>query len=116
MTSFRSRSSPTACTAASGGCSSCPTPSSRCPAGSARFDETIEIITWRQLKLHDKPILVCDVAGSAAPLLAAIEAAIAGGFARPETRALFERTDGIEATIARLRQLRAANGGAAALL
>jgi uncharacterized protein (TIGR00730 family) len=86
------------------------------PGGLGTFDETIEIITWRQLKLHDKPILVCDVAGSAAPLLAAIEAAIATGFARAETRGLFERTDGIEATIARLRQLRAAGGGAAGLL
>jgi uncharacterized protein (TIGR00730 family) len=86
------------------------------PGGLGTFDETIEIITWRQLKLHDKPILVCDVAGSAAPLMAAIEAAIATGFARADTRALFERTDGIQATIARLRQLRAAHGGAAALL
>ena len=86
------------------------------PGGLGTLDETIEIITWRQLKLHDKPILVCDVAGSAAPLLAAIEAAISAGFARAETRALFERTDGVAATIERLSHLHAARSGTAALL
>jgi uncharacterized protein (TIGR00730 family) len=86
------------------------------PGGLGTLDETIEIITWRQLGLHDKPILVCDVVGSAAPLLAAIEAAIAAGFAPAGARALFERTDGVETTLARLQQLQAVRNGAAALL
>lgn len=51
------------------------------PGGIGTLDETIEIITWRQLKLHDKPILICDINGSARPLLAAIEATVAMGFA-----------------------------------
>ncbi len=86
------------------------------PGGLGTLDETIEILTWRQLKLHNKPILVCDVAGSAAPLLAAIEAAIATGFAPVEARTLFERTDGVAATIERLLRLQAVRNGAAALL
>ena len=86
------------------------------PGGLGTLDETIEIITWRQLKLHDKPILICDVAGSAAPLLAAIEAAIENGFARPDLRDLFERADGVGATVERLQHLHAANGGKAARL
>jgi uncharacterized protein (TIGR00730 family) len=85
------------------------------PGGLGTLDEIVEIMTWRQLGLHDKPVLVCDVAGSAAPLQGLIEAAIAAGFARPETRLLFERTDGAEATIARLRQLHAPRRAAANL-
>jgi hypothetical protein len=86
------------------------------PGGLGTLEETIEVMTWRQLGLHDKPILLCDVAGSAAPLLAAIEAAIASGFAPEAARALFERTEGVGATIERLQQLHAARNGEAALL
>jgi uncharacterized protein (TIGR00730 family) len=75
------------------------------PGGLGTLDETVEIITWRQLGLHDKPILLCDIAGSAAPLLAAIEAAIASGFAPARARDLFEVTDGVEPLLERLRTL-----------
>lgn len=78
------------------------------PGGLGTLDETIEIVTWRQLRLHDKPILLCDVAGSAAPLLATIEASIATGFALPEIRRLFEVCDGVDAALARLETLSAA--------
>lgn len=86
------------------------------PGGLGTLDETIEIITWRQLRLHDKPILICDVQGSAAPLLAAIAAMIAAGFAKPEVCDLFEVVDGVPAVLARLRGLSGAAGGMAARL
>ena len=75
------------------------------PGGLGTLDETVEIITWRQLGLHDKPILLCDIAGSAAPLLAAIEAAISLGFAPVRARDLFEVTDGVAPLLERLRAL-----------
>jgi uncharacterized protein (TIGR00730 family) len=75
------------------------------PGGLGTFDETFEIITWRQLGLHDKPILICDVAGWARPLAGLVDAAVASGFAYPSSRALFEVCDGVPALLQRLRQL-----------
>jgi uncharacterized protein (TIGR00730 family) len=75
------------------------------PGGLGTFDETFEIITWRQLGLHDKPILICDVAGWARPLAGLVDAAVASGFAFPSSRALFEVCDGVPALLQRLRQL-----------
>jgi uncharacterized protein (TIGR00730 family) len=75
------------------------------PGGLGTLDETVEIMTWRLLRLHDKPILLCDVEGSAAPLNALIEAVIAQGFAGPEARDTFERVSGVPALLDRLRAL-----------
>jgi uncharacterized protein (TIGR00730 family) len=75
------------------------------PGGLGTLDETVEVITWRQLGLHDKPILLCDIAGSTAPLQAAIEAAITLGFASARARDLFEVMEGVGPMLERLRAL-----------
>ena len=75
------------------------------PGGLGTYDETIEIITWRQLGLHDKPVVLCDVAGSARPLIAALEAAVEMGFAGAETRSLYAVADGAEAVLPLLATL-----------
>jgi hypothetical protein len=75
------------------------------PGGLGTLDETIEILTWRQLRLHDKPILLCDVAGSAGPLVAAIDAAIARGFTPDTARTWYEVLDGVPALLQRLKTL-----------
>ncbi len=75
------------------------------PGGLGTLDETVEMITWRQLRLHDKPVLLCAVAGSATPLLDAIEAMIAAGFATASVRGLFEVAEGVEVVLERLDQL-----------
>jgi uncharacterized protein (TIGR00730 family) len=69
------------------------------PGGIGTMDETIEIISWRQLGLHGKPIYICDIAGSAGPLVAAIEGAIAQDFALPTARALFTVVSGVPALL-----------------
>lgn len=70
--------------------------------GLGTLDETFEILTWRQLGLHAKPIIVCNVAGSADALLGAIEAAIAMGFAKPDIRGLYEVVDGVANLLERI--------------
>lgn len=72
------------------------------PGGIGTMDETIEIVTWRQLHLHDKPIYVCDIAGSAAPFVSAIHGMIAQGFTGPEVLNLFTVVTGVPALLDRL--------------
>jgi hypothetical protein len=59
------------------------------PGGLGTLDETFEIITWRQLRLHDKPIIVVDVAGYWSPFQALIDHVVTSGFAKPSVRNLF---------------------------
>ena len=63
------------------------------PGGLGTLDEAFEIITWRQLGLHDKPILLIDSGGYWQPFRALLAHVIAGGFARPETAQLVTVVD-----------------------
>jgi uncharacterized protein (TIGR00730 family) len=58
------------------------------PGGLGTLDETFEIVTWKQLRLHESPIIVLDVNGYWSPLIALVEATIRGGFAHPEVAEL----------------------------
>ena len=70
------------------------------PGGYGTLDETVEALTWRQLRLHDKPILICNVAGWADALLAAFDAMRISGFAYGD--ALYEVFPDVGSTLARL--------------
>jgi uncharacterized protein (TIGR00730 family) len=83
------------------------------PGGLGTFDEAFEIITWRQLGLHDKPIMICDEAGWARPFVALIEHAIAQGFASPSAAGLYEVLPDARAVVERLARLPVGTGGPA---
>ncbi|HQT88746.1 MAG TPA: TIGR00730 family Rossman fold protein [Acidiphilium sp.] len=72
------------------------------PGGLGTLDELIEILTWKQLERHAKPILLCDVQGWAGPVVGLIDHVIRAGFARGSARDLFEVVEGVEAILVRL--------------
>jgi hypothetical protein len=51
------------------------------PGGGGSLDEFFEVLTWRQLGLHAKPILVLNTAGYWDPLMALIDRIVTEGFA-----------------------------------
>lgn len=58
------------------------------PGGAGTADEFFEIVTWRQLRLHVKPIGLLNIAGFFDPLLAWLDRTVADGFVRSEHRGL----------------------------
>jgi uncharacterized protein (TIGR00730 family) len=61
------------------------------PGGYGTLEEFFEILTWKQLQLHDKPILIFDAGDYWAPLTDLLDHVLAENFARPESRALWAR-------------------------
>ncbi|HVC52210.1 MAG TPA: TIGR00730 family Rossman fold protein [Stellaceae bacterium] len=66
------------------------------PGGIGTLDETFEIMTWRLLGLHDKPIFLVDVAGYWQPLLALFDHIVASGFSRGLAGTLIEPVSGVD--------------------
>lgn len=59
------------------------------PGGMGTLDEFFEILTWKQLGLHNKPIAILNINGYFDHLMDFFENAIAKGLIRPENRNLF---------------------------
>jgi hypothetical protein len=75
------------------------------PGGAGTLDELFEALTWRQLGLHDKPILLADVAGFWAPLTAMMAHLETQGFVDADTVAALMRHEGADATLGALDAL-----------
>src|SRR5215510_7619199 len=75
------------------------------PGGFGTLDEAFEMLTWRQLQLHDKPILFLNIDGYWTAFGTLVDQVIAEGFARDSSRRLFAVVDRVEDVIpALLRQ------------
>lgn len=60
------------------------------PGGFGTMDEMFEILTWRQLQLHDKPVIIFNHANYWKHLIVLMDKIITEGFARPETSEIYE--------------------------
>ena len=76
--------------------------------GVGTLDETFEIITWKQLGMHDKPIVVVDVAGYWRKLDELVAATIEAGFSSPETRTLYRVVPSVDEVLPALAEMPAA--------
>ncbi|WP_417475082.1 TIGR00730 family Rossman fold protein [Leisingera sp.] len=76
------------------------------PGGAGSLDELFEALTWRQLGLHGKPIVVLNTNGYWDPLRALLRQVTEQGFAGPETADYLIWADTPVAAIAALRDAR----------
>ncbi|MEJ0067766.1 MAG: TIGR00730 family Rossman fold protein [Pseudomonadota bacterium] len=80
------------------------------PGGLGTLDEAFEVLTWKQLRLHDKPIVAVDIAGYWQPLQALIDHVIGQGFARPAMRDLMRVVDDVDQILPALEDAAPAAG------
>jgi uncharacterized protein (TIGR00730 family) len=74
------------------------------PGGIGTLDEFFEIVSWKQLSLHDKPILLVDIGDYWTPLRALLDHIVVNGFARPQTREFVHAVPSVSALMAALSE------------
>lgn len=72
------------------------------PGGFGTFEEVFEMITWKQLGIERKPIILVNVNGFYEGLDAFIRHAAASGFIRESALALYELVPDVEHALERL--------------
>ena len=72
------------------------------PGGFGTMDEMFEILTWRQLQLHEKPVIIFNHEGYWDKLVALMDNIIDTGFARPVTREFYEVVDNMDDILKKL--------------
>jgi uncharacterized protein (TIGR00730 family) len=77
------------------------------PGGYGTLDEMMEIVTWKQLRLHAKPCVLINTGGYWDPLLAFLDRAVEAGFLKAENRKLLEVVPNANEAVARVRKAQA---------
>ena len=73
------------------------------PGGAGSLDELFEVVTWRQLGLHEKPIFLVNTAGYWDPLIYLLDHVVAEGFAGMDIIESIIVTDGTQDLMQHLR-------------
>ena len=73
------------------------------PGGAGSLDEFFEVLTWRQIGLHGKPIFLLDMNGYWQPLLALMRHIVDQGFADASVLGFYSAVPDVDTLSARLR-------------
>jgi len=76
------------------------------PGGYGTFDELCEMLTWDQLGVHDKPVVLVNVEGFFDGFLAQLERAVHDRLLKPENRALLAVVADVEDALPAARRWR----------
>lgn len=74
------------------------------PGGPGTLDELIEVLTWRHLGLHQKPVLLLNTGDYWRPLLALFDHMETEGFVNSQFRDYLEVVETVDALIEALRR------------
>tara|TARA_B100000315_G_scaffold260868_1_gene326603 strand:- start:725 stop:1309 length:585 start_codon:yes stop_codon:yes gene_type:complete len=66
------------------------------PGGLGTLDECMEIITWKQLQVHSRPIIILDVEGYWKSLRVLFQDIVDGGFAHPKALEMFSIVENVD--------------------
>ncbi|MDQ5858627.1 MAG: TIGR00730 family Rossman fold protein, partial [Acidobacteriota bacterium] len=69
------------------------------PGGFGTLAEIIEMITWKQLGIHGKPIVIANIGGYFDALVQQLETAIRHRYARPEDKILWAVAESTKAIL-----------------
>jgi uncharacterized protein (TIGR00730 family) len=72
------------------------------PGGYGTMDEFCEVLSWRQLRIHDKPIGLLNYRGYYDALLSLFDHLVREGFIGPHTRRLFTDAESIDELLAEM--------------
>ncbi|MBT8454817.1 MAG: TIGR00730 family Rossman fold protein [Rhodobacteraceae bacterium] len=73
------------------------------PGGAGSLDEFFEVLTWAQLGLHGKPIILLNTEGYWTPLVSLIDHVIDSGFAAESLRGFLTVVDTVEEALEALK-------------
>jgi uncharacterized protein (TIGR00730 family) len=74
------------------------------PGGYGTLDEMMEIVTWKQLRLHAKPCILINTAGYWDGLLGFLDRAVEAGFLKPDNRELLEVVADADEAVGRCKE------------
>ena len=70
------------------------------PGGAGSLDEFFEVLTWRQLRLHEKPLILLNVTGYWDPLMTLMHHVVDQGFAEASLLGFVTVCDTVEEVMA----------------